>query len=58
LVVIICNSVMNRKIAIVVLSVQFGLNVLHDICFAFHANYVFNRLTLVVLLSSSSEKVV
>jgi hypothetical protein len=46
------------KIAVVVLSVQLGLDVLYDICFALHANYVFNGLTLVVLLSSSSEKVV
>jgi len=57
-VVVICNGVMDWEVAVVVLRVQFWLDVLHDICFTFHADHMLNGLTLVVLLSSGSKEVV
>ena len=56
--VVVGNGVMDWEVAIVVLCVQFGLNVLNDICFTFHADHVLNGLALVVLLSSGSKEVV
>ena len=58
LVVVVCNCVMDREVTIVVLRIQFGFDVLNDIGFAFHADNVLYRLTLVVLLASGSEEVV
>lgn len=56
--VIIGNGIMNWEVTIVVLGVQFGLNVLNNICFTFDADDVLDGLTFVVLLASGSEEVV
>ena len=56
--VVVGNGVMDREVAVVVLCVQFWLDVLNDICFTFHADHMLNGLALVVLLPSGSKEVV
>lgn len=56
--VVVGNGVMDWEVSVVVLCVQFWLDVLNDICFTFHADHVLNGLALIVLLPSGSKEVV